>query len=415
MKYKGMEKSVSEIGKELEAGVLVEGSVRKAGNRIRVTVQVINANNEEHLWASNYDNTLDDIFAVQEEIASKVSESLPNYVLDAKPHIQTSQEPKSVPAYTYYLKGLQLFNEGTDDSIRKALEFFTNATKLDPSFARAYVEIGNCYAQLGMRSYISQPEGAEGMKKSAERAMQIDPNLAEAHSLLSFYAWAMDDFELEEKEARKALELNSNLADAQFNLARLRMTLGYPRSALKILETAYSLDPLSGQILRYYSLMLSWMQRESEAQDLWRRNLKSTPFEVHTALAEYMLGKRDLVRAEEEIHILEALSPVDFNTISFRAYLQAMKGDSTGMQNSTEILRRTFKGGATYERTLGYLKYLTGDMDGFFEAMFRAVNEHVLDPFRIRYSPMFDKARQDPRMRELLEKNGIGADLKEPL
>jgi adenylate cyclase len=416
MKYKGNErKSISEIGEELGAGILIEGSVRKAGNRIRVAVQVINANNQEHLWSSNYDGNLDDIFAVQEEIATKVSDSSPAYVFHSRPPIHVPQDTKNVTAYTYYLRGIQLLNEGKDDSLREALELFNQATKLDPSFARAYVGIGNCYAQLGIRSYISFEESVAGEKSSAAKALEIDPNLAEAHSLLSFNAWGEDDFEKAEKEARKAVELNPNLAEAQFSLARLEMTLGYPKSSLKLMEVAHTLDPLSGEIIRFLGLMLAWMGRDSEAIDLWDRSVKIAPFETHLALAEYALSKQDLRNFEEEIRILENLAPSDFRTISFRAYLQALQKDAQGLEKTTEKLTKLFKGGATFDRHIGYLHYMEGDMDAFFEAMFRAVETHVLDPFRMRYSSLFEKARRDPRYRRVFEKTGLDPDLKEPM
>lgn len=415
MKYKGNEsKSIADIGRELGAGILIEGSVRKSGNRIRVTVQVINAKNEEHLWSSSYDNNLDDIFAVQGEIAAKVSESLPAHVLRSKTSLRVSPDTENVTAYTYYLKAEHLLNEGRDESLREAFDLFTSATKLDPFFARAYVGLGYCYAELGIRSHISFEESVAGEKSCAKKALEIDPNLAEAHSLLSLNAWGEDDFEKAESEAKRAVELNPNLAEAQGSLARMKLTLGYPKSYLKLMETAYALDPLSGESIKYLGLMLAWMGRESEALDLWNRSLKIAPFEIHQALAEYALAKEDFVKAEEELRTLESLSSSDFRTITFRAYLQAMKGDKAGLEKTIEKLR-SFKGGATFDRNLGYIKYLMGDMDGFFDAMFRAVETHTLDPFRMRYSPTFEKARRDPRYRKMLEKNGLDPDLKEPL
>ena len=414
IKYKGKDKSISEIGRELGAGVVIEGSVRKAGNRIRVNIQVINSNNEEQLWSSSFNNNLDDIFAVQGEIAAKVSDSLPEYVLQSKPSIQIPQDTKDVEAYTYYLRATQLLNDGNDETLKEALELFTQATKLDPSFARAYVGIGNCYAELGVRSYISFEESVAGEKFAALKALGIDPYLAEAHSLLSFNAWGEDDFVKAEKEAKIALELNPNLAEVHSMLGTLHATMGYPNSALKQFEIAYTLDPLSGEGIRYLGLMLAWKGRESEALDLWNRNIKIAPFETHLAIAEYAMSKQDDVKAEEEVQTLEKLSPSDFRTICMRAFLQSTNEDKEGLEKTIQRLG-TFRRGATYDRQIGYIKYMSGDTDGFFEAMFRAVETHVLDPFRMRYSPRFEKARQDPRYRKVLEKNGLDPDLKEPL
>lgn len=415
MKYKGKEKSISEIGRELGTGTLVEGSVRKAGNRIRVTVQVINANNEEHLWASNYDNSLDDIFAVQAEIADKVSRSLSASIPSSKRVVEVSRDTNNITSYTHFLRAEQLMNEGSADSMKEALELFNHAIELDPNFARAYVGMGNVYAQLGMRSRLSREEAASGMRLGARKALQLDPNLAEAHALASFLGWADDDHDLSEKEAKKALELNPNLSEVHVSLSRVMMSKGYPQSAIKALEKAYSLDPLSGEVIRHLALMLSWTGKDSEAFELLKRNSKIAPFESHLGLAEYFIGKKDYAKAEEEVGILENISPSDFNTVYFRAYLQAASRDKQGLDQALVRFERSFRSGATYERNLGYIKYLLGDIDGFFEAMFRSQEGHTLDPMRMRYSPIFEKAREDQRYRKLLESNGLEPDLKEPL
>jgi adenylate cyclase len=414
MRYKGSGKSIAEIGRELGCGILVEGSIRKGSDKIRVSVQVIDANNEEHLWSSVYDNNLDDIFAIQDEIANKVSRSLPGYVLPKSVPLDT-MGTRNLEAYTCYLKGKQLYNERTDDSLRQALELFKKAAELDPNFARAYVGMGNCYPEFGVRSLISSTEGLAAMKTAVLRALQINEDLAEAHSLMSVVAWSEDDYSTAEKEARKALELNSNLADANFSLGRVLLSTGYPKSALKMFQTAHSLDPLFAYYTRFLGLVLSFMGRDSEALDLWNQNMKVSPFEMHLARAEYYLAKKQLDEAEKEISELEMISPSDFNSISFRGYILAARGNKEATQEVIRKLDSSFKDGATLDRTIGYLGYFFGDMNGFFYYMFRAVDQHVIDSIRLRYSPIFDKARKDPRYRDLLDKNGLDPDLKESL
>jgi adenylate cyclase len=414
MKYKGKEKGISEIAKELSAGVLVEGSVRKAGNKIRVTVQVINANNEEHLWSSSYDNNLDDIFAVQAEIASKVSLSLPQTLPHAKSNPRNSADTNNVTAYTYYLKGKQLLNERTDASIRKALELFTDATKLDPSFSRAYAAIGTCYADLGVRSYISKDEVISEMRSNAMKALQIDENLAEGHSLLARTAWGEDDFATAEREARRAIDLNPNLSEAYRELSMLKIALGYQLSALRLMESAHLLDPLSSETIRLYGLALFCVGRDTEALDLWNRNLEVAPFDVHYGLAVYYLNKKEFRKVEEEVKALEVLLPNDFTTLCMRGYLSALKGDKNESESIIEKLQQSFKGGATLERNIGYIRYFLGDMDAFFDAMFRGAETRVLDPMTLRYFPLLEKARLDPRYGELMRRVGLDPEVKEP-
>ncbi len=252
------------------------------------------------------------------------------------------------------------------------------------------------------------------MKAAALRALQINDKLAEAHTLMSNLAWAEDDFQTEEREARIAIRLNPNLAEAHYILGRFLMTTGYPQSFLKSLETAHNLDPLSSHYARYLGLILAFAGRDQEALDLLNKYVTAAPFEMHLAKAEYYLGKKEFDQADTEIKELEVLSPSDFHTLSFRGFFFAMKKDKDRIQKIIRQLDHDFSGGATLDRTIGYFAYMFGDMGGLFGAMSRAVEGHVFDPFRMRYSPIFESARRDPRYRELMKKHGIDPDLKEP-
>ena len=414
MNYKKKEKRIFEIGKELGVGSVVEGSVRKAGNKIRVTAQLIDAGTEEHLWASTYDKNLDDIFLVQSDVASKIAETLPGSLTPPKISQTTAGDTTNITAYSHYLKGKQLLNEGTDESLRRALELFTNATKLAPSFARAHVAIGQCYAQLSIRSYISYDEGVSGMRSAAKKALEDDENLAEGHSLLAFVAWVEDDFSRDELEARRAIELNPSLAEAYQMLALIRASKGYLRESVELIERASLLDPLSSDIISYLGLWYFYSGRDQDALDLWNRNRKFAPVVVARSVARYYLAKNNVNRAEEQVELLESLAPADSSTILYRGLLLAMKGDAKGAEKIIEKLQREFQGGEKIlERNIGYIRFVLGDMDAFFSAMFHAVENHVFDPAQIRYSPLFQRAREDPRYRELLLKNGLDPDLRE--
>src|SRR5215467_8124982 len=215
MGYKGSNKNVKQIGRELEVGSVLEGSFRKAGNRIRVTTQLVDVSSDKHVWAQNYDRELNDVFGVQSEIAERVCEALKVKLLKEE-ILKIEKAPTQNPdAYTLYLKGKQLLNESTDASLREALELFSAATKLDSAFARAYVSVGECYGLLGLKSFISFDESIAGMKAGARKALEVDPDLAEGHYLLGWAAWGKDQHELANRETSRAIELNPNLSDAQ--------------------------------------------------------------------------------------------------------------------------------------------------------------------------------------------------------
>jgi len=414
MNYKKRETRISEIGKELGVGSVVEGSVRKAGNKIRVTAQLIDVGTEEHLWASTYDKNLDDIFLVQSDLASKIAQALPGSLAPPKTSQSALGDTNNMTAYSYYLKGKQLINEGTDESLRRALELFTDATKLAPPFARAYVAMGRCYAELSIRSYISYDEGLSGMRSAAKKALEIDENLAEGHTLRAFVAWVEDDFSTDELEAKRAIELNPNLAEAYETLAMLRATKGYLRESIELLEKASLLDPLSSGIIRDLGVLYAYSERDQEALDLWNKNRKFAPTVVARTMARYYLSKNDVKNAEEQIRLLEPLATADSATILLRGLLLAMKGDVKGAEKIVERLQREFQGGKEIlDRNIGYVRYLLGDTDAFFAAMLNAVENHVFDPIQLRYSPLFKQARQDPRYRELLVRDGLDPDVEE--
>lgn len=412
MRFKNKEKGVSEIGVELGVNYLVEGSVRKAGNKIRVTAQLIETDTEEHLWAASYDKNFDDIFQVQTDIAAKISDSLPGNIVSRARLEAGDGETENVQAYSLYLKGRQLMNERRKDSLLRALDLFDKATKIDPSFARAYVERGNCYAYLGMRSQISFEEGLGGMKAGARKALEIDENLAEAHALLSFIAWVEDDHKASGMEAVRAIELNPNLPDAYVRLGYAQATHGDLEESIKTFETAQQLDPLSSEVLNILGFGYLWSGREKEALDLWDKNRSVSPYVISRAMVEYYLEKKYLQKAQEEIEELEAMSEEDdYSCTVCRGELAALQSDRTEAEKIIRKLETSFQGRAVNNRHIGIIKYYLGDTDAFFTAMFRACDDHVLDPFLLRYSPLLEGARKDPRYREVLIKNGIDTKL----
>jgi adenylate cyclase len=412
MGYKGSNKNVREIGRELEVGSVLEGSFRKAGSRIRVTTQLIDVNSDKHVWAQNYDRELSDVFGVQSEIAEKVCEVLRVKLLKEE-ILQIEKAPTpNTEAYTLYLKGRQLLNEGTDASLRHGLELLSSATKVDPNFARAYVSVGECYAYLGMKSFISFDEARAGMRAGAKKALEIEPDLAEGHYLMGWTAWGEDQHELAMRETSRAIELNPNLSSAQSMMGVLQATNGHPKKAIELLEMADSLDPLRGSTMRLLGRMYIYTGSE-KAVPFLDKNQQLNPFIVGQLRVVYYMEQRDLEKAERELRNIEAEHPIDFDVKCLKGYVLALKGDRPGTQAVINLLRGKFAGGATLERNIGYMRYFLGDKEFFFESMDNSAREHVLDPMFLRYSPLVDEARQDPRYAEAMRKAGMDPDVKE--
>ncbi len=287
------------------------------------------------------------------------------------------------------------------------------AVKLDPSFTRAYVYMGSTYIELGAKSLLTYEESVAGARSAAKRAVDTNPDLAEVHSLLSKIAWVEDDLATDEKEAKLAIELNPSSSDGYTMLALIKATNGYPNEAIRNFETANELDPLDPVPIRFLGHMYVFMGLEKEAEDIWTKNRLIDPFEASRIKADYYLIKADYQAAEKEIEFMERSRPEDIIVIVMRGYLSALTGDRKKAEETITILNQKFKGKATAHRFVGNMKYFLGDTDGYFDAMFKCVETHVFNPMVFRYSPLFERARKDPRYRQVLIKNGLDPDLKE--
>ena len=248
--FKGKNADIREIGKQLGVKTVLEGSVRKAGNKVRVTAQLINTENGYHKWSETYDKSLEDIFLVQDEIASSIKDNLTKSFIISKPIEQTVKAPtENIDAYNFYLKGLFFWNKWTPDSVQKAINIYQQAIQLEPAFALPYTGLSACNIFLGAVGILSPTIAYPNGKKYAIKALELDDSIPEAHiSLAMVYYFGDWAWEESEKCFIKALDLNSNSAMAHQYYAMLLSTLRYNKKALKEAELAYQLDPLNAPI-----------------------------------------------------------------------------------------------------------------------------------------------------------------------
>jgi adenylate cyclase len=403
MDYKKKEKHVSEIGKELGVGTVVEGSVRKAANRIRVTVQVIDVATEEHLWASKYDDTLDDVFAVQSDIATKVAASLPSNLTTASTPVPALQETRDMQAYLHFLQGQALVWRREEAPLRQALKFFEQAVEKDPTFSRAYASLARAYKQLGEEGLVSWSEAIVQGKAAAVKARSISPDLAEAHAILAELSFMADDpIESQEKEARKALELNPNLAEAHDLLGQIAGVRGDVGSYVRHIEEAYRLDPLSPPSIRYLGRAYFFASRYDDALEHWNRTLHLDPISSYHGMADYYIAKGDLEKAGAMVKEMERIGPTHRATYLERGYLAALKGDKATAMEMIAKLDATREQGWVTSPYAGYIYLALGETDKFFDYMFAAVKTHTLPVTALLFSPLFAEARKDPRFEQVV-------------
>ncbi len=246
MKYKGTSKGVSEIAKELNVGSLVEGSVRKAGNRVRVTVQLINATTEGHVWAQNYDRQLDDIFAIQSEIAEKVVSQLAVHLVGSEKARLEKKPTENPEGYMLYLKGRHYWNKRSDEGLLKAVSYFEQAVKKDPEFALGYAGLSACYSVMARNGPGSPSDNFELAEGFLAKALRLDENLAEVHAglanILHYYHYEWEKAEL---EFQRAIELKPGYPTAHQWYAHLLASQCRFIESEKEMRTALQLDPFS--------------------------------------------------------------------------------------------------------------------------------------------------------------------------
>jgi TolB-like protein/cytochrome c-type biogenesis protein CcmH/NrfG len=274
--FKGRNEDLRSVGAKLGVATLLEGTLRRAGDRLRITAQLIDAANGYQLWSERYDRVMEDVFAVQDEIARTIAGRLKlSFAVDREsPHVQPPT--RNLGAYELYLKGRALlYQRGL--SIAKAIDCFTQAVALDPDYAQAWAGLADGYTTLGYSGYKPATDVMPRALEAARRALQLDPNLAEAHSALATATLLYElNFELAEKEFRRALELNPSYPQgrAWYGLFFLHWTAGRVQEAHEELLRVVQIDPLSG----YANIILSFLYvssgRVAEAVEQARRGVE---------------------------------------------------------------------------------------------------------------------------------------------
>jgi adenylate cyclase len=403
MQYKGKSKPIPEIGRELNAGTVLEGSVRKMGKRIRVSIQMIEANNDEHLWAENYDMTLEDVFAIQSEIASKIAEELRIQLLDTDRRVLERRPTEDTQAYACFLQGRELRRRGGEGSLRGALELFQKAVELDPSFAKAYQCIADCYLWLGNSGYEPYQESIARAKVPLKRALDLDPSLAEAHSTLSLMLFNEDDAKGAESEARRAIELNPSLPEAYRQLADVEGLKGNADEVVRLVEACYRLDPVKSRYTADLGAAYFFTGREAEALEHWRKTAEFASAANYLVVAEYYVWKGDYRRARELHSTAEKLDPNNPWVMWVKGYIAAKTGDRETAKREIQAIEGS-KAGAVGSSWVGFIYYALGDLDTYFDYQSRALDLHAIDYSHVMYCPLFAEGRADPRYKELVEK-----------
>jgi len=412
MGYKGTTKKVKEIGDELEAGSLLEGSFRKSGNKIRVTAQLVDVRNDRHIWAHSYDRNLDDVFAVQTDIAKQVSDALQVKILAPEIDRIEKKPTESTKAYTLYLKGRYHWNKRGIDDIRKAAEYFEQAIKEDDRFALGYVGLADSNETLSSNWGLEIEARHEKARAMVNKALEIDQNLSEAHATRGLVL--MKDFNLQEaeEEFKKTTEIKPSYASAHqwyfhLLLAQLRWD-----EALKHIERAVELDPVSQIINLNHAKYYEAKRNYTKAAELYKKAIElDTSFAIaHMALAQSYgwLKMFDEMKREYEVVVRlvqESYPEVVTSVKAMIAYFEHDKERLRELLPEVEAQIEEVWSIPAVWLAAGY--FYLGDMKKGFGLLERSYIKREFELFYIRTNDMFDSVRDDPRFRNFLKRLGL--------
>jgi TolB-like protein/class 3 adenylate cyclase/Flp pilus assembly protein TadD len=334
MTYKSTPKKIVEIGRELDVGTVLEGSVRKEGSKLRVTAQLIRADNQAHLWSESYDQDMKDALAIQRSIADRVAVAMAERLETVKAAAQEPQDTQNTEAYNAYLKGRFHANRSTLEGMKQGIVHFEQAIRLDPSFAAAYVGLAEAYAQLPIQDDAYAKEAWQKVHSAAQKAVELDPSLAEAHAMLgavkTFYDY---DWPGAEAEFKRALTLNPSSSSTHWWYAWYHLFLRRFDEGITAMRRAVELDPLS--IAK--NMDLGWAYqfpgRWDESLEQFNRTIKMDPTNVQvlSGLGWAYLFKKMYKEAETAFtKEVEAFGREPWALIDV-AYLYAVTGDSRGL------------------------------------------------------------------------------------
>ncbi len=408
--YKGSNKKIAEIAKELNVNSVLEGSVRRNGDKLRITAQLINAANEAHLWSNDYDRDLHDVFAIQSDVARSVAEALQVTLTPAIGQPIEKKGTDNLLAYDLYLQGLYHINKGTPDGFEKGLEYFNRAIALDPRFARAHAEVGGTYETFGNWGIQHPREAFPKAKASAQRALELDDTLVEGHAIIGDLAVIDLNWPLAEASYQRALALNPNSATALNSYAIFYLTpWGRHEESIATLRRAIELDPhfLIWRINLAIALYLA--QRGEEAIEEAKRVLAREPTasQAWWILGWAATGKGAHDAAIEAFQKRAELTGENFDSLGALGYAYAR----AGKRNEALKVLATMKERAKKETVdpIGFAFIYLGldDKDAAVQWLQKTYDERPNVQLVFIKAFVYDPLRSDPRFIELLKKVGF--------
>jgi serine/threonine-protein kinase len=413
MGYKGTKKKVPEIARELGVDALIEGSILREGQRVKVTAQLIEGGSDRHIWAETYERQLQNILVLQSDIARAIAGQVGLVLTPEGKTALASAATRALPpaAFEAYVRGRHSWNKRTETDLREGIRLFQDSIDADPTWAPAYAGMADCYGQLGYGSYVAPEESFPRARAAAQKALELDPNLAEAHASLGFalmyYDW---DFAAAEREFRRAIELNPSYATAHQWYAYLLTAMERPQADTeREIAIAKKLDPLSVPINTDQAYMLYYYGKADEALKAVRAALEMNP---KFPLAYFWLGRiytsqgryPEAETALQKIGQLRTWTPA-MAVLGFLYAKEGKRKEAEGVLGEFADLGRTGRYPSSY--AVGIVHAGLGERERAFQALDAAYKERSHWLVWLKRDPRWNEIRSDPRFQDLVQKVGL--------
>ena len=411
MTYKGVRRSLPQIAKELNVDAVVEGTVLRSGNQVRITAQLIQGAADKHLWAQSYEGDSRDTLALQKQVARSIAQAIRIELTPNEQAVLKNAKQVNPDAYEDYLRGRYFWNKRTAEGFKKAIDYFNKAIGQDPTYAPAYAGLADSYALSGDWEYGVLPpnEAYPKAKAAATKALEIDNNLGEAHVSLAFVLDAYDwDWDSAGREYRRGIELNPGYATGHHWYAWHLTTLGRNSEAVAEMKKAESLDPLSLIISDDLAEELLIAHRYDEAMQQSRKTIDmDSSFAVgHYELGQIFVQKRAYDQAIAELSRAVELSGSSTTCVSNLAFAYAVSGRTTEAQKILDDLKKRSTGGGYSNAPEIALVYVgLNDKNQAMVWLEKAYQERFNPSILMR--PAFDSLRSYPPFRDLLRRIGL--------
>jgi len=408
--YRGSNKPLPEIAHEMNVDAVVEGSVLRSGNRVRIDVELILAANDGRLWGGSYDRDLKDVFTLQGEVARRIADEI-RVTLTPPDRARLARTHTADPdAYLAYSQGRFFWNRRTEEDLKKAIGYFQQAIEKDPNYALAYDGLADCWAPLGWYAYLAPAETFPRAKAAVNKALSLDDSLAEAHTSLAFVSLYYDrDWAKAEHEFRRGIDLNPNYANGHHWYAEFLSLVGRHEEAIAESERARELDPLSNIINTWVGSRYFFARRYDKAIEEYRHAIEMDPgfVPVHLVLGHALEQKHMYREAIVELERAVSLSGGSPVYLASLAHCYGVAGRRSQAQKVFDDLRNMSKRRYVSPYDLALASLGTGERDRALALLAQAVEERSPRAAFLGVDPRFDGLRGDARFKMLIVRVGL--------